>query len=125
MYQVIEMYGDSEPWWFFEDWEQYIVDCSEFSDFLTAHTHYHALYQKHEHEYPMKKEKDYFLAAFWKEGDLLFCEDCDEDLQQYKGLLLLKNGKKITMDGIEINETTYYSGKTKCCPRFRQGTGNE
>lgn len=22
MYQVIEMYGDSEPWWFLEDWEK-------------------------------------------------------------------------------------------------------
>ena len=25
MYQVIEMYGDYEPWWFLEDWEKDIV----------------------------------------------------------------------------------------------------
>ncbi|HAY6986968.1 TPA: DUF1033 family protein, partial [Enterococcus faecium] len=22
MYQVITMFGDNEPWWFFEDWEE-------------------------------------------------------------------------------------------------------
>ncbi len=22
MYQVITMYGDNEPWWFFDDWQR-------------------------------------------------------------------------------------------------------
>ena len=25
MYQVITMYGDNEPWWFFDDWQEDIV----------------------------------------------------------------------------------------------------
>ncbi|MEG3033136.1 MAG: DUF1033 family protein, partial [Enterococcus sp.] len=26
MYQVVIMYGDNEPWWFFEDWQNDIKE---------------------------------------------------------------------------------------------------
>ena len=30
MYRVIEMYGDCEPWWFLEGWEDDIVSSRKF-----------------------------------------------------------------------------------------------
>ncbi len=30
MYQVITMYGDNEPWWFFEDWQNDIQEETSF-----------------------------------------------------------------------------------------------
>ena len=36
MYQVIEMYGDYEPWWFLEDWEKDIVTSQSFDDLTAA-----------------------------------------------------------------------------------------
>ena len=32
MYQVIMMYGDNEPWWFFEDWQRNIQTTATFGD---------------------------------------------------------------------------------------------
>ncbi|MFP9075277.1 DUF1033 family protein, partial [Enterococcus faecalis] len=44
------------------------------------------------------------------------------DLQQYKGLALLKNHQPITVESRkEFYETTNSSGKTKRCERPKQG----
>ena len=40
MYQVIEMYGDYEPWWFLEDWEKDIVTSQSFDDYYEALKYY-------------------------------------------------------------------------------------
>ncbi len=36
MYQVITMYGDNEPWWFFEEWQEDIQETATFEDFDAA-----------------------------------------------------------------------------------------
>lgn len=33
------------------------------------------------------------LAAFWCDEEKCFCEECDDDLQVYHGLLVLKDGE--------------------------------
>ena len=33
MYRVIEMYGDFEPWWFLEGWEEDIVASKKFDQY--------------------------------------------------------------------------------------------
>mgnify|MGYP000193526421 CR=1 FL=1 len=35
MYQVVEIKGDMEPWWFLEDWQEDIISTKEFENFLT------------------------------------------------------------------------------------------
>ena len=37
-------------------------------------------------------KKDCFFA-FWSEDEINFCEGCDEDLQLYHGVILMKDGK--------------------------------
>ena len=40
MYRVIEMYGDCEPWWFLEGWEDDIVSSRKFEDYYpVSYTH--------------------------------------------------------------------------------------
>lgn len=36
MYQVIKMYGDWEPWWFIDGWQDDIIDEQQFSDWQEA-----------------------------------------------------------------------------------------
>lgn len=36
MYRVIEMYGDFEPWWFLEGWEEDIVASRKFDQYYDA-----------------------------------------------------------------------------------------
>lgn len=40
MYQVITMYGDNEPWWFFDDWQEDIVQEKTFDNLTDAETYY-------------------------------------------------------------------------------------
>ena len=37
-------------------------------------------------------KKDCFYA-FWSEDEINFCDGCDEDLQLYHGVILMKDGK--------------------------------
>lgn len=88
MYKIIYMKADFEPWWQFEEWEDYIVDVFEFHS-QEAYEKGRAqilneFRQKYEYE-KVKKEKFY---AFWKEDEMMYCEGCDEDAQLYHGLIL-------------------------------------
>lgn len=118
MYQVITTYSENEPWWFFDDWQDDIVEEQVFDNLASAKVAYHEKFSQLTQEYSMMREKPDFLTAFWNEGDYAYCDDCDEDLQQYKGLMLLKNCIKLSEDGKDIDETVNYRGKTKCCKRF-------
>ncbi|MBP1045243.1 DUF1033 family protein [Enterococcus sp. BWM-S5] len=116
MYQVITMYGDNEPWWFFEDWQEDIVEKREFDCLDEAATYYLQQWQEISSEYTYTNAKPNYLSAFWNEGDERWCDECDEDLQQYKGLALLQNDKPVTFESVkDLYETADQCGKPKCC----------
>lgn len=98
MYQVITMYGDSEPWWFFDDWQEDIQEEKVFDFLKEAEKYYIKKRELFLSKYEHVNIKGKYLAAFWNDGDERWCEDCEEELQQYKGLALLKEYKKISFD---------------------------
>ncbi|MDN6733958.1 MAG: DUF1033 family protein, partial [Tetragenococcus koreensis] len=98
MYQVITMYGDNEPWWFFEEWEK---DIEEETSFLSLDDAIQFFQEKWDlicKNYTYINSKTNFLSAFWNDGEERWCEECDDDLQQYKGLALLENYQPITIE---------------------------
>src|SRR5699024_4073359 len=118
MYQVVKMYGDSEPWWFFEDWEADMQSEQSFATFRQAETFYYRQWELFHAAFSCLQAKENYLAAFWNEEDKRWCEECGTDLQQYQGLALLKDHLPIS----EKSERKYYeatnsSGKTKRCQR--------
>ena len=44
MYQVVEMKGDLEPWWFLEGWQEDIISTKEFENFYDALKYYKKLW---------------------------------------------------------------------------------
>lgn len=40
MYRVIEMYGDYEPWWFIEGWEEDVIMSQSFDKYYDALKYY-------------------------------------------------------------------------------------
>lgn len=121
MYQVIQIYGENEPWWFFDDWEEDIVSEENFESFEMAEQAFMTLYDTFENEYAELKCKNPYLVAFWNPEELIYCEDCDEDLQAYRGLMLLKNKNKLNIGENSSDETVDYSRKAKCCSRLSKG----
>ncbi|GCF93534.1 DNA-binding protein [Enterococcus florum] len=122
MYQVIKMYGDNEPWWFFEDWKEDVTEEKVFDSFQEAEAYYLDQWHKMSNDYHLHSAKHNYLSAFWNEDDERWCEECDDYLQQYWGLALLENDQPLTIESRkELYETTNSSGKAKCCKRLKQG----
>nr|WP_172208131.1 DUF1033 family protein [Lactococcus hodotermopsidis] len=91
MYRVIKMHGDNEPWWFFEDWQDDIVEKYEFEDFYEALKFYKAEWQRLSQVFSDYKSQADFMAAFWVESEQRWCLECEDFLQQYHGLALLED----------------------------------
>lgn len=98
MYEVIETYGDFEPWWFLDGWEKEVTYKKEFSTIAEAEKFFLQKVQEFNGKFAETKAKDQYLVAFWNKDELRWCEECDDDLQQYQGLLLLKDGKQLNQE---------------------------
>lgn len=95
MYQVMLTECEYEPWWFFDDWEEHVMQVTEFPTFEEAVQEFYRESQELSNKYPFHKTKQTYLAAYWSEEEVHFCDNCDDDIQLYHGLLLLKDKGKI------------------------------
>lgn len=118
MYQVITMYGDNEPWWFFEEWREDITKEQTFLTLTEAEAYYQDQWMQLRQKYTYIQARPNYLSAFWNDDDERWCEECDDDLQQYLGLALLQNYEPVIVESRkELYETTNSSRKTKRCQR--------
>ena len=95
MYRVIEMYGDFEPWWFMEGWEEDIIASRRFDNYYAALKFYKSCWFDLEERIPLYKSRGDLMTIFWDPGDKRWCEECDEFLQQYHSIVLLEDGQVI------------------------------
>ncbi|MGT2911413.1 DUF1033 family protein [Streptococcus cameli] len=91
MYQVVRMYGDAEPWWFLEGWEEDIVTSREFSTYPEAYLYYKMECIRLELAYPKQEIKAECMAAFWDPTEQVWCEECEEYLQQFHSVMIIKS----------------------------------
>ncbi|MBY5010608.1 DUF1033 family protein [Streptococcus suis] len=90
MYQVIKMYGDFEPWWFLDGWEEDVVSRVTYERYEDALSAFQKEWVKLSESFPMKKSKNGTMVAFWDESDQYWCEECDEYLQRFHSLMLIE-----------------------------------
>jgi hypothetical protein len=95
MHEIFYIKGFEEPWWMFEGWEEDIVSQKAFNRFEEAHAFFEQQKQELGKKFSSQKSKGEGASAFWNDGDLAFCEDCEENMQIYHGLLWLYNKKPI------------------------------
>lgn len=95
MYRVIKMYGDCEPWWFLDGWEEDIVASTEFDSYEEALRFYQKELVYLSETYTQEKTMAGFMATFWDPKEKIWCEECDEYLQQYHSVLLLEMDKSM------------------------------
>lgn len=93
MFEVIYMKAEYEPWWMFEGWEETICSRRSFDDAKTAKTYFETVLTGFRKKYECEAMKKNCFYAFWSEDEKQFCEGCDEDLQLYHGVILMKDGK--------------------------------
>lgn len=95
MYRVIEMYGDFEPWWFIEGWEEDVIMSRSFNKYYDALKYYKLCWFELEKKNPLYKSRSDLMTIFWDPADQRWCDECDEYLQQYHSLALLQDGQVI------------------------------
>ena len=93
MYKVYEMYGDLEPWWLLEGWEEDITASKEFASYQEAYSYYEERQQVYRGRLPETKSRKEGMAVFWDRKDQRWCEECNEYLQQYHSVFLLESKK--------------------------------
>ncbi|SJZ71519.1 hypothetical protein SAMN02745116_01235 [Pilibacter termitis] len=116
MYRVVEMFGDNEPWWFLEGWEEDIVQSSSFENLEDALCYYKKCWLEYRKKFDEVNSKRNFLAAFWSEDDERWCEECNDYLQQYHSLAILYDNKMLAEEiGKKKYERVTSEGKAKSC----------
>lgn len=93
MYQVIKMYGDCEPWWFLDGWEEAIISNHKYDNYEEALRDYKYQCSCLSKRFSMQKKQGELMVAFWDPSDQQWCDECDEYLQNYHSLLLMETDK--------------------------------
>ncbi|MDQ0222928.1 DUF1033 family protein [Streptococcus moroccensis] len=117
MYQVIELFGDYEPWWFLEGWEEDIVSFELFESYGEALSFYQMKGEQFAQLFPKKEEKrdqpdQDVMVAFWNPDEQRWCEECGENLQQFHSLLIRTVSESVTPLSKTVSEP---SSKVKIC----------
>ena len=95
MYRGIEMYGDCEPWWFLDGWEEDIVSSQTFDDYYLALKFYKKKWLELNEHFPSYKSRSDLMTIFWDSKEQEWCEDCNEDVQLFHSIVLLEDEQKI------------------------------
>ncbi|KGL40124.1 hypothetical protein BMT55_05265 [Listeria newyorkensis] len=110
-FQVIVTKGEYEPWWFFEDWQKDIESSFVYTEKNDAMLQYQALAQELMANYPNKAVKKNVLLATWSEDETQYCEECDDDIQTFHGLILFADERVYEPTPDEL--ATYFSLEEK------------
>ena len=95
MYRVIEMYGDFEPWWFMEGWEEDVIMSQSFDKYYDALKYYKSCWFELEKKNPLYKSRSDLMTIFGEPVEQRACDECDEYVQQYHSLALLQDEQVI------------------------------
>lgn len=66
MYQVIKMYGDWEPWWFIDGWQDDILEEKKFDEWTEAFAYFEEEWQNMRNHFPSYHSQKNLLATFWE-----------------------------------------------------------
>jgi hypothetical protein len=92
-WHVCKTKGDCEPWLFLAGWQDEIMERRSFDSQEEALRTYAQWIKEYKKNFESAKETNGSLFSFWNEGDLHYCEACDDDLQLFYGLVLMKGSE--------------------------------
>ncbi|MGG0644437.1 DUF1033 family protein [Sporosarcina gallistercoris] len=96
MYEVIYMKADYEPWWMFEGWEEMVRLRRSFEELEDAVEFANSIMDEMRRCFSHEKTRKGSYAAFWNPGERTYCDGCDDDLQLYHGVFMLKDCEPVT-----------------------------
>lgn len=91
------MKAEFEPWWMFDDWEASIISRQSFANIVESNMYLKELLDNLRKVHPNEAMKKDCFFAFWSTNEKEFCEACDENLQIYHGVILMKEGEPLKL----------------------------
>jgi hypothetical protein len=79
-----------EPWWMLDGWEEDVVSRKQFLSIQEAQGYFDELAKALAETYKLQKSRGRSIA-FWNEGEMAYCSNCEEELQVYHGILWLRD----------------------------------
>ncbi|WP_078410399.1 DUF1033 family protein [Priestia abyssalis] len=92
-WSVCKTKGDCEPWLFLDGWQEEITERLSFHDQDEALRTYAQWIKEYKRSFESVKETNLSLFSFWNEGEMHYCEACDDDLQLFYGIVFMKGGE--------------------------------
>ena len=93
MFEIVYMKAEFEPWWMFDGWEENVLSRRAFEEIQEAKECLEEILATLREKYSNESIKKDCFFAFWSDDEINLCEGCDEDLQLYHGVILMKDGK--------------------------------
>lgn len=98
MYEVITIRTEYEGWWLFDDLWDYVTELNRFSTLEEAEIYYNEQLNKLRKKFKNELVGKHNIHAFYNNCELIYCEDCDDDIQIFHSLIVFKNKQVITME---------------------------
>ncbi|KAA1040247.1 DUF1033 family protein [Macrococcus equipercicus] len=98
MFQLKVIRADYEGWWLFEDWPEKVIMTQTFQTAEELAAGYEQQLEAMRQKFPNEIIGKYNIHAFYRNCELEFCEECDEDLQIYYSLIALE-GEQVLQGG--------------------------
>ncbi len=91
MFQIKIMRADYEGWWLFDGWQEKVITSSSYQTEEAFKEGYKAQLEEMRRQYPNEIIGKHHIHAFYRNCELEFCEECDEDVQIYHSVIPLKD----------------------------------
>lgn len=99
-FQVYQIDGFTEPWWFEDDWYEQVVAVETTDDLVTAAVIFQNKSLKLQNLFPKSCSRVEGMLAFWQPGETAWCEPCANDEQIYHSLVLYENQQALTSERV-------------------------
>ena len=98
MFEIIYMKADYEPWWMFEEWEDWVESKQAYRSLEEATARFQEIIEEWRQKHEFFEVRKGCFAAFWTKAEQCFCDHCDDDLQIFHGFILMQEGKPIVKE---------------------------
>lgn len=100
-FQVYQIDGFNEPWWFEDDWYEQVVAVETADDLATAAVIFQNKSSRLQSLFPKSRSRVEGMRAFWQPGETAWCEPCANDEQVYHSLVLYENQHALTSERVD------------------------
>ncbi|MEY8370754.1 DUF1033 family protein [Aerococcaceae bacterium 50-4] len=100
-FQVYQVDGFDEPWWFEDDWHEQVVAVQTAASLEEAATIFQSESIKLQGLFPKSRSRIEGMRAFWQPGETAWCEPCANDEQVYHSLVIYENQKALSSERVD------------------------